>query len=260
MGHAYDKSKWHYDTISEFGLPLIFASHHIAYFMKWLIENNLMSEDFNQFSASKLSEFKKGSISALDLYISEGECLVDDMISDRGNEFALFYYEGRTYSEDYARTLQNGLDSEYRIPFTDENYSTLKVVIDRRFADWERRQSNVMWKIQTKINEFWLHIRDRLRLSGSKVESSVIPIIQKPKVLDSALATLKSDIKAALGPELSKVSKVDLFESDDSLICEVQIEKAFFGSLCTDTEKLKSIREKISNVIEKKPVVEVLEN
>jgi hypothetical protein len=41
---AYDKSKWHSETVAEYGLPEEHASHHIVFFFRWCIEHDFVSD------------------------------------------------------------------------------------------------------------------------------------------------------------------------------------------------------------------------
>ena len=43
---VYDKGKYHDGSIEEAGLPEKHADHHIVYFLRWLITNDLMSDEF----------------------------------------------------------------------------------------------------------------------------------------------------------------------------------------------------------------------
>jgi hypothetical protein len=43
---VYDKAKYHDETVMEYGLSIEQASVHTAFFLGWLIENNLYSHEF----------------------------------------------------------------------------------------------------------------------------------------------------------------------------------------------------------------------
>ena len=72
----------------------------------------------------------------------------DHDLSDEGNEFASFYYDGEgKYIADYAGALASGLPSVYHVADTWENYDKLVPVIDRRFSDWQHREQRRWWQV-----------------------------------------------------------------------------------------------------------------
>ena len=42
---VYDKAKYHDDTVAEFGLTHEHSAIHILFFLGWLMDNDLMSDD-----------------------------------------------------------------------------------------------------------------------------------------------------------------------------------------------------------------------
>jgi hypothetical protein len=140
--HVYDKAKWHDESVQQFGLPDEHAENHTAVFLRWLIEHNLMSEEFETDNADILRQFRAGKVGVHKVYESEDRCLIDDMLSDEGNAFAMHYFDfekGR-YLNDYVDTLQSGLRSELHIIYNEANYQKMRKVIDQRYADWKRRR------------------------------------------------------------------------------------------------------------------------
>jgi hypothetical protein len=137
--HVYDKAKYHDDTIDELGLPAEHATHHTLFFLRWLIDRDLTSDMFRREGGDILRRFRGGLASLYDLYEWWDNCLVSDMLSEEGNAFAMTYFDfeqGR-YLTDYAETLQKSLPSEFHVPFTDDNYAAITVVLDRRFREWK---------------------------------------------------------------------------------------------------------------------------
>lgn len=45
---AFDKGKWHLDSVAEHGLPEAHAFHHTVYYMYWLIENKMTNDFFRR--------------------------------------------------------------------------------------------------------------------------------------------------------------------------------------------------------------------
>ena len=130
---VYDKGKYHLEAVEEYGLPEAHAYHHTVYFLRWLLENALMSEA-EPFDRSSLT-----NDAVLKIYEWWDCCLMEDLLSDEGNAFAQHYFDfdkGR-YISDYMELLKGDLLSEFHIPLTEENYQKLKRMVDRRFAQWK---------------------------------------------------------------------------------------------------------------------------
>jgi hypothetical protein len=147
--HVYDKAKYHYESVEGFGLPAEHASNHTVPMLRWLIENDLMSTMFKQDGEQALTAFADGSSSIHKVYEWWDCCLISDMLSEQGNAFAMQYFdfERGKYISDYKTTLQGSLPSEFHVQYTEENYSKLKAVIDRRYSEWKERTSLPWWKI-----------------------------------------------------------------------------------------------------------------
>ena len=136
---AYDKAKWHDETVQNYGLPESHASHHIVFFFRWLIEHDLISEWLRTEFPDDYAAVRAGRLSALDYFDSLDRCLISDMLSDEGNAFAEAYfdYDHGRYISDLIGTLQGSLQSEFHIPFNDDTYGRLKAVIDKRYSAWK---------------------------------------------------------------------------------------------------------------------------
>lgn len=138
--HVYDKAKYHSESVENAGLPEEHTSNHAVPILRWLIENNLMSEFFLAEGGDALAKFKSGDLTIHGLYNWWDACLVSDMLSDEGNAFAMHYfdYERGKYISDYISALQGNLPSEFHVQYSDENYTKLRKIIDRRYADWKK--------------------------------------------------------------------------------------------------------------------------
>ena len=133
--HVYDKAKYHIETIEQYGLPEQQAANHTVFFLRWLIENDLMDKDFAQESGEIMAKFSAGRATIHEVYEWWDCTLIDDLLSEPGNKFAMHYFDfdKGTYIQDYVKALQQGLPSEFHIDYTEENYQQLKRVIDRRY-------------------------------------------------------------------------------------------------------------------------------
>lgn len=136
--HVYDKAKFHVESIGELGLPDEHAENHTVFFLRWLIENNLMSDEFMTESVDVLARYREGRASIHDVYRSWDTCLIDDMLSERGNAFAMDYFDFNrgSYLADYSQALQKSLPSELHVAYSEENYRVLRERIDERYRRW----------------------------------------------------------------------------------------------------------------------------
>jgi len=142
--YVYDKAKYHAGSVEAHGLTEEHASNHVVFFLRWLIEHDLMAKWFVEETGGDFEQFRTGKASIHDLYAYWDHCLIDDMLSDEGNAFAMEYFdfENGKYLKDYTRLLQGTLPSEYHILYSEENYARMKDVIDRRYIEWKSKRSH----------------------------------------------------------------------------------------------------------------------
>lgn len=147
---AYDKAKWHFDA-KDFPKEIAIEQGgvHIAFFYRWMLENNFAGEDLLDDMAEEVAAVKIGKYSALELLFefNDGVLLAEDF-NDDGATFADYYYEGNSkfadnygdYLSDYSTlTLQHmqGVEaSDYGIIFSEENYKVVKAIIDQRYQEF----------------------------------------------------------------------------------------------------------------------------
>lgn len=138
LNSVYDKAKYHFETVQQHGLPKEHAMNHAVFFLRWLIENRLVSDFFEEETAQRLDLFKQNQCSIYQIYEWWDCCLVSEMLSETGNAFSMHYFnlEKGRYLDDYKVTLQQNLPTEYHIAYNEANYQQLKPVIDRRYEDW----------------------------------------------------------------------------------------------------------------------------
>ncbi len=134
---VYDKAKYHAETVQQHGLPKEHAMNHAVFFLRWLIENRLMSDFFEEETTEILLQFRANQCSIHQIYEWWNCCLVYEMLPDEGNVFATQYFnfEKGQYLDDYTATLQQNLPTEFHIAYSEENYQRLKPVIDRRYEN-----------------------------------------------------------------------------------------------------------------------------
>lgn len=145
--YVYDKAKYHDESVAQLGLPEQHAANHALPILRWLIENNLVSEFFKRESGATLESFQKGDSTIYDLYQWWDCCLIGMMLSKNGNRFSMHYFDFSkgAYIADYKQTLQRNLPSEYCVTFSEENYAAIKTIIDTRYAAWQAH-SSPWWK------------------------------------------------------------------------------------------------------------------
>jgi hypothetical protein len=134
---VYDKAKYHLENVKGEGLNLDQAFVHTAFYFAWLIENKLLSKEFEIDFQNELKMYAEGGLHALDVYKRSGGCLIDDMLNSTGNAFTKYYFdfEHGQYLSDYG--ILAGPDiSIFAVPFTTENYLKLRPVIDLAFISW----------------------------------------------------------------------------------------------------------------------------
>ena len=145
---VYDKAKYHYGGDYPEELPIEQAFVHTGMFLGWVIDHNLFSEEFAEETGDLIAAFKSRRVTGREIYEHWDGALVDDMLSDRGNEFARYYYnfDKGDFLNDYDEVLGADLPSLYHVEDTWENYEKMKERIDQRYKDWERNMSKGEWK------------------------------------------------------------------------------------------------------------------
>lgn len=142
---VYDKAKWHFSGDFPAGLPQFQAFVHTGMYVGWLIDSNLISEEFAQENQQQVEAFRQQKITGAQLFevCCDGVLLVADL-NETGNRFSLSYFLFATgeFVNDYEHTLAHGLPSQYHVADTRENYLKLKPVLDKRFLAWKEDNSS----------------------------------------------------------------------------------------------------------------------
>jgi len=148
---VYDKAKYHYNGNFSEELDEFHAYIHTGMYVGWLIDNDLLDQEFVSDNQRAINDFKNRKVSGSQFYESQmdGVLLIDD-ISETGNRFSLEYFDfdSGQYLTDYEKTLVGGLPTLFHVTDTWENYYKIKEVIDRRFLEWsKRKEKRPWWKI-----------------------------------------------------------------------------------------------------------------
>jgi len=140
---VYDKAKYHFESIEENGLPEIHAYIHTGMFLGWLIESNLIDDEFLEDFGEDIPRLKRREITSPELFSLWDGALVDDMLNEEGNKFTQFYFdfENGQYINDYENNLANDLPSIFHVQDTWENYEKARKFINIRYNQWKSPQS-----------------------------------------------------------------------------------------------------------------------
>lgn len=157
-----DCADWHLETIQEKNLPVdeINAYNHMAIYLRWCMEHDLMGEEFLA-EYGEVAEKVKADPAGVDLraFIRDeldGQ-LVGPMFNKIGRAFASYYY-GEPDSpyfpsdiDDYAigvigqeRNYSDEIQDEAYlfIPFDEDYYHAMAKVIEKRFTNWQGQDFN----------------------------------------------------------------------------------------------------------------------
>ena len=152
-----DAADWHLETIQAKNLPVdeINAYNHMAIYLRWCMEHDLMGEEFLA-EYGEVVEKVKADPAGVDLRAFlrdelDGQ-LVGPMFNKIGRAFASYYY-GEPDSpyfpsdiDDYAigvigqeRNYSDEIQDEAYlfIPFDEDYYQTMAEVIEERFTNWQ---------------------------------------------------------------------------------------------------------------------------
>ena len=146
---SIDRADWHLNEDFPENLPEENCGTHVGMYINWVIDSNLIGEIHKEDSSEGIIDVKSKRITGRDFFFDycDGKFWSDDLNSI-GLLFTEDYYSSNKYFEDYATTLDDGSESIFTIENSWENYQKIKIVIDRRFKDWESKRNKKPW-------EFW---------------------------------------------------------------------------------------------------------
>lgn len=146
----------HLESIYEKQLPVeeLAAYNHLAIYLRWCIEKDLMGEQFAERFAGVINDVKNGVQTDLRAFLRDSEplqgCLLRLYFNEEGEAFAAYYYGDGTPCfpedvDDYALRYfgeeryhsEEFQDEAYLfVPFDESYYQAMKAVIDQRYMDW----------------------------------------------------------------------------------------------------------------------------
>ena len=152
-----DDASYHIESIEEKELPIdpINAYNHMAIYLRWCMEHDLMGEDFLK-EYSEVAKQVKADPASVDLreFIRDelDGCLFFVLFNQQGRAFAGYYY-GEGDSPHYPADVDDNAlrffgperyhsdefqDEAYLfIPFDEKYYQTMAQVIEERFENWQ---------------------------------------------------------------------------------------------------------------------------
>ncbi len=145
----YDDASWHYGNDFPKDLTQENASTPIGMYMKWCIDNDLISSELKKDSQAGIDSVKNNIITGAEFInsYSDGKFLSADL-NDIGRKFANDYYEDNSdfsknngsYLDDYTKIFEKIIDekSVYHILDNQGNYLRVKEKLDQRFDQWKK--------------------------------------------------------------------------------------------------------------------------
>ena len=154
---SMDDASWHLENIEEKELSIdpINAYNHMAIYLRWCMEHDLMSEKFLENHGDVAKQLKAAPCNTdLRTFIREElyGCLFSALFNPQGRAFAHYYYgenDAPYYPgdvDDYALRYfgperyhsDEFQDEAYLfIPFDEEYYQAMAKVIEERFSNWQ---------------------------------------------------------------------------------------------------------------------------
>ena len=152
-----DDASYHLESIEEKELPIdpINAYNHMAIYLRWCMEHELMGEDFLKEHGEVVKQVKADPASVdLRAFIQDelDGCLFSVLFNHQGRAFAGYYY-GEGDSPYYSADVDDNAlrffgperyhsdefqDEAYLfIPFDEDYYQAMAEVIEERFANWQ---------------------------------------------------------------------------------------------------------------------------
>lgn len=136
--YVFDKAKYHDNSIEQLGLDEEQAFVHTGLFFAWLVNNGLMSNFFCDETGDGIIELKDRKISPSTLYMSWDGVLSGEMLSEKGYNFALNYFDFKkgAYLTNYEYVFNVKDGQVFTVRDTWDNYDKIKPLIDEAYKEW----------------------------------------------------------------------------------------------------------------------------
>ncbi len=138
---VYDKAKYHDDTVAEYGLTHEHSAIYILFFLGWLMDNDLMSDDFVSEWSQFTHKYKSRSSSPLAIF------------DWKTNRFAQEYFDHKIgqYIADYTKIVVGSLPSMYHPKYSWDAQELMNRQISKRYDTWNRNELPKWWMFWRKL-------------------------------------------------------------------------------------------------------------
>jgi hypothetical protein len=142
----YDDASWHYGGDFPKDLPPEAGATHTGMFVTWCLLAGLAGKEHLEDFPESIPILAARSVTpgAFFLNSCDGK-FTDEEPSEEGNAFTKSYFdfENGHYLSDYCDALGISLHKIYVAADTWESFDLVKPVLDRRYADWKTKQSEL---------------------------------------------------------------------------------------------------------------------
>ena len=139
---AFDKAKWHAQSVEEYGLPEEHAFVHTGLFVAWCALNALWEDQ--EGDQDIIATMRDRRASPIALYEWNDGCFFPSMLNRGGEAFARAYFSfSGDFIEDYGNTLSDDLPSVFHVPNTWASYDRIAPVFQDRYRQFLNREGSV---------------------------------------------------------------------------------------------------------------------
>ena len=265
-----DDASYHIESIEEKGLPIdpINAYNHMAIYLRWCMEHDLMGEEFLKEYGEVVKQVKSDPASVdLRAFIQNelDGCLFSVLFDQKGRAFAGYYY-GEGDSPYYPADVDDNAlrffgperyhsnefqDEAYLfIPFDEDYYQAMAKVIEERFTNWQGQDFDEDTLEPSELAEALMEYLD--------CECTYFPSMKDDDPIMSAYSYAKREsVKEGFVPVLIKADDETLWEC---LIMNSDPDSDGEDDYAFDPDKVADYRKKILSapVKDSKAVLEAL--
>ncbi|HVG14990.1 MAG TPA: hypothetical protein VM935_08515 [Chitinophagaceae bacterium] len=138
---TYDKAKWHTEGEFPAHLAKSCAYTHTAFFIGWIVMNNLASDDFKESFEVEINSLILKQFTPVQLYMALDGVFTSEELNNEGRHFTDFYFdfEKGSYLEDYEKDIAKGLPSLYHVDANWGNFDRTFVIISKRYSQYNKK-------------------------------------------------------------------------------------------------------------------------
>lgn len=139
----FDRATDHLEVMEAYGLNWERAAHPAWFFLRWIVEQNLLAKELSPYTISAVRAFRRQHAPIADVYASMHWTLKRRYFSRQGARFARHYFRldrGSQFCTDLTTHLARDAPSIFHVDYTEHNYRLLCDVFASRFTDWRTSQ------------------------------------------------------------------------------------------------------------------------